>query len=164
MVFLVGDNKFLCFVMCACQCVFNVFWWATTNIYALWCEPVCLFNDFWWATTNFYALWCVPVSLYLMVFGGWHCISCFLVCDCILNVFDGWRWIPLFYGVYLCNYCFWWVTLYSIFNGVSLCITLVLGFRNLKVGIGSQTHISAIRHVARSQEFLTTWPPHPLQN
>ena len=56
------------------------------------------------------------------------------------------------------------MTLHSIFNGVSLCITLVLGFRNLEVGIGSQTHISAIRLVARSQELLTTSPPRLLQN
>jgi len=26
-------------------------------------------------TMNFYVLWCVTVSLYLMVFGGRHCIS-----------------------------------------------------------------------------------------
>jgi DNA-dependent RNA polymerase auxiliary subunit epsilon len=51
-----------------------------------------------------------------MVFGGWHCISCFWVCDCILNVFDGWHWILL------CNYCFWRVTLgthHSIYNTMS---------------------------------------------
>ena len=122
---------------------------------------ILLCNYFFWRVTLYctlYVEWCVPVSVYLMVFGGWQCISCFWVCDCILNVFDGYHWILW------CNYCFWRVTLYFILNGVSLCITLVLGFRNLEVGIGSQIHISAIRLVTRSQNCLTTWPPRPLQN
>ena len=63
-----------------------------------------------------YIEWCVPVSVYLMVFGGWQCISCFWVRDYIKSFW--WMDAIEFYGVIIV-FGGWYCILYLM---VSPCV------------------------------------------